>query len=191
MYDVLSGTSALDDVMTEHLGGCKQCRSEMRWLEALFDFGRRESQTDPPEWALSNALKVFQLKRPSRVRLAKEFLASLIRDSFNDPLPVGVRRRDLPPRQTLYRAEGFQLDLKIQLSDDRGVIIGQILSEEAPPVDTAGLRVDLNQEGSDARSSVTNEWGEFMFEGLPHGNYEIEISLNDTRIRLPRVESDH
>src|SRR5687767_7784918 len=104
MYDVLSGAATMDVVMKSHVNECLNCRSEMRWLESLWGFGSREKQTEPPDWEVSNAINVFQLKRPSLVSFAKEVILNLVYDSFNEPAPVGVRSRDLPARQTLYKA---------------------------------------------------------------------------------------
>ena len=183
MDDVLSGAT-MDDAMKTHLSGCLNCRSEMRWLESLWGFGKKEQNTEPPDWAVSNAINVFQQERPNLVIFAKETVAKLVQDSFSEPLPEGVRQGDLPRRQTLYQADGLQLDIKIQLSDEKGLIIGQVLGEdvaEAPP----RLRVDLNQEGESVRSSETNDRGEFIFEDLPQGNYEILISFPGRLVMLP------
>ena len=119
------------------------------------------------------------------MKFAKEIVANLVYDSFNEPLPSGVRQRDLPTRQTLYQADGLQLDLKIQLADEKGMIIGQVLAEERRNEPPMGLRIDLSQKGENVRSSETNEWGEFIFEGPPQGNYEIQISFPDKLVKLP------
>ncbi len=61
---------------------------------------------------VDNAKTLFKLKKPGLATVAQEVVANLIYDSFNEPLPVGVRRRDLPARQTLYATDNLQLDLK-------------------------------------------------------------------------------
>ena len=186
IYDVLSGATTMDVATKAHLDACLHCRSEMRWLESMWGFSSRDQQAEPPDWAVSNAINVFQLKRPSLVRFATEVVASLVYDSFNEPAPVGVRSRDLPARQALYKAEGLQLDLKIQLgAEDTGIIIGQVLSEDGMETAPEGLRIDLSQKGDTVQSSSTNEWGEFLFQGLPHGNYEIQLSFPDRLVKLP------
>src|SRR5262245_9338565 len=101
IYDALTGVS-MDTEAQVHVRECLQCRSEMRWLDSLWRFGSREQDAEPPEWAISNAVNIFKLKRPDWVKFAREVVATLVYDSFNEPLPSGMRLRDLPIRQTLY-----------------------------------------------------------------------------------------
>src|SRR5437868_12484604 len=111
-----------------HIETCKECQGRMEWLNAVLRWGQSDSKYEPPDWAIANTVKFFRLKQPKAVRFADQVFATLIYDSFNDPLPKGTRQRDLPARQTLYEAEGVQLDLKVQvMEDDKGLIIGQIV----------------------------------------------------------------
>src|SRR5438876_5412735 len=96
----------------------------------LAEFAKQEQRNEPPTWAVANAKKLFKLKKPGLVTVAKEVVADLIYDSFNEPLPIGVRRRDLPARQTLYATENLQLDLKIEVGEEKGLIIGQIVASK-------------------------------------------------------------
>ena len=186
MDDVLSGATTMDDAMKTHLSGCLNCRSEMRWLESLWGFGKKEQNGEPPDWAVSNAINVFQQERPNLVIFAKETVAKPVGESFSEPLPEGVRQGHLPTRQTLYQADGLQLDIEIQLSEEKGTIIGQVLGEDVAKAPRR-LRVDLNQEGESVRSSETNDGGQFIFEDLPQGNYEILISFPGRLVMLPPV----
>jgi hypothetical protein len=43
--------------------------------------------------------------------MPKEIVATVIYDSFSEPLPTGVRHSDLPSRQALYKADHVLLDL--------------------------------------------------------------------------------
>jgi hypothetical protein len=150
----------------------------------LADFAAREKEYEPPSWAVGNAEKVFKLKKPGLVTIAREIVAELIYDSFNAPMPLGVRQRDLPARQTLYAAEGVQLDLKIEVSDERGLIIGQIVAEKGN-LDITGLQIELSERGHVIDTATTNALGEFVFEDLPKGNYELQIVLCGTMVKLP------
>jgi hypothetical protein len=156
-------------------------------LEVLLKFGAEETAKEPPAWAVMNAMRSFRLKKPSAVRFATEVVATLIYDSCASPLPMGVRQRELPARQTLYRAEGLQLDLKVQVTgEDKGAIIGQVVSEGNEfPVDD--LEIALSIHGELIGASSTNNWGEFMFEDLPRGDYELQVQFGEKVLRLPTV----
>lgn len=184
LYGFVSGVASMDEQGRSHLEKCEQCRSDVSWLQWLADFGTREKEYDPPLWASKNAENVFRLKKPGLVTIAREIVASLVYDSFNDPLPFGVRRRDLPSRQALYKTDNVQLDLKIELGEEQGVIIGQIVADKGD-MDTTGLQIELTHDGEVISKSSTNALGEFIFQNLPKGNYELQVVLADTMVKLP------
>ena len=187
MYDYTADPGALGRSADEHLWSCRECQVNREFLTGMLGFAARERQYEPPEWAIDNAIKVFRLKKPSVVRFAQEILATLVYDSFNEPLPAGVRQRDLPARQTLYQAEGLQLDLKVQVTgEDKGLIVGQVVSENADfGVDE--LEIALSHHGELIGASSTNAWGEFVFEDLPKGEYELQVQFGEKILRLPKV----
>ena len=186
LYYSIAGQGHREDLLG-HLGTCKQCQVNRDLLIHAVEFGAGESLNEPPSWAVVNSVETFRLKKPSAVRFAKELIAELIYDSFSEPLPVGMRQRDLPARQTLYRAEGLELDLKVQVTGDKkGAIIGQVISEKNC-LEVDDLEIDLSCDGERIGASNTNSWGEFMFSDLPRGNYEIQVQLGEKVLRLPKV----
>jgi len=184
LFDFISGVAVMDDDSRKHVESCEQCHANITWLQWITDFGSREGAYDPPSWAVSNAENFFGLKKPGLVTMAKETVANLIYDSFNEPLPVGVRRRDLLSRQALYQSGAVQLDLKIELGDEEGLIVGQIVSDQ-DEIDVNGLQIEIIQQGRVMGKSTTNALGEFIFEDLPKGNYELQVLLSDTMVKLP------
>jgi hypothetical protein len=156
----------------------------IQWLQWLADFGVRERSYEPPAWAIANARKVFRLKKPDLMTIAKEFVANLVYDSFNEPLPAGVRQHARPARQTLYSTDKVQLDLKIDVSEEGGLIIGQIIANDTA-VNTSGLRIEVTEGGHVITKSSTNALGEFVLQGLPKGNYGLQVVLPDTLVKLP------
>jgi len=152
----------------------------------LAEFAKQEQRNEPPTWAVANAKKLFKLKKPGLVTVAKEVVADLIYDSFNEPLPIGVRRRDLPARQTLYATENLQLDLKIEVGEEKGLIIGQIVASKGG-LEITDVRIELSERGLVIDEAKTNALGEFIFQDLPKGNYELQIVLSDTMVRLPSL----
>ena len=188
LYDSLYGNAAIDDADRGHIQGCQQCQANITWLQWLGDFGSHERQYEPPTWATANAANVFKLKKPRAVTIAKELVANLLFDSFSQPLPVGVRQRDLPPRQALYQAGNVHLDLKIEAGDENGLLIGQIASDKDDII-VSGLNIEITQAGEVIGKSITNALGEFIFQNLPKGNYELQVELDDTMVKLPPLPS--
>ncbi len=184
LYDFVCGVANIDADSRAHLENCAECQADVSWLQWLDDFGVRERDYDPPPWAQVNAENLFKLKKPGLVTIAREIVAKLVYDSFNEPLPIGVRQRDLPARQALYQTEHVQLDLKIELGEEKGLIIGQIVSDKAD-MEISGLNIELTQAGEVIGKSTTNALGEFIFQDLPKGNYELQVVLSDTMVKLP------
>lgn len=116
--------------------------------------------------------------------ITKETIAALVYDSFVDQPTVGVRRGYLPARQALYRTDKIQLDLKIERTDESDVIAGQIVGEKGN-LHLKGIEVQLIRGGKIVGKSSTNALGEFIFQNLSEGRYEVQVVLSDTVIKLP------
>jgi hypothetical protein len=114
-------------------------------------------------------------------------MATLIEESINESLPAGMRQRDLPARNTLYPVEEYQLDLRVQLTvKDTVLIVGQIISESTD-VSVHGIGISLSFDGKEIGSTQTNALGEFEFEDLQKGEYELVVHLGGREICLPRL----
>lgn len=186
LYNFASSTVRHDAKTQSHLETCEQCRGDLEWFEWFGKFAANERQYEPPSWVLTNAKNVFRLRKPGLVKVAKEIIARLVYDSFSEPLPVGVRRHDIPSRQTLYETDNMHLDLKIELGDEKGQIIGQVVADKGK-LEICGLRIELTQLGRVINESNTNALGEFVFDDLPKGNYELQIVLDDKMVKTPTV----
>lgn len=184
LYDFVCGKVGMDAKSSAHLEECENCQADVSWLQWIAGFGVREKEYEPPARAKASAQKSFRLRTPGIRKIAREVVANLVYDTFNAPLQAGVRGQDLPARQALYRANNVQLDLKIELGDEKGLIIGQLVADK-PDMDITGLEIELVQKGEVIGKSRTNALGEFIFQDLPKGNYELQVVLNDTMVKLP------
>ena len=185
LYDFVAGNAALEAIAREHIAVCERCRSGIIWLQWLGDFGVQERKYEPFPWAVANVENIFRLKKPG-VTIANEIVSNLVYDTFSEPLPIGTRRRDLLSRQALYQTENIQLDLKIDLGEEKGQVIGQIFTETGN-VGLDGLEIEITQAGQLIGKSTTNALGEFIFQDLPKGNYELQVVLSDTMVKLPSL----
>jgi len=63
----------------------------------------------------------------------RKIIASLVFDTYDEPLLAGVRRVGAPPRQLLFRAGSVDVDVKIESMEahDRITLVGQVLSNTA------------------------------------------------------------
>ena len=72
----------------------------------------------------------FTLRRRIPFRAGQSLTAERVFDSFVDPLPIGIRGSVASPRQLLYGAGDFLIDLRIEEGVRApGTITGQVVNE--------------------------------------------------------------
>src|SRR5262245_11857006 len=179
-------TSAIAD----HLGTCKHCSELKQELQSLV-FGLKEDASyEPPAELLQWGINLFQpIQRPKTASIPK-FIASLVFDTFDQPMFAGVRRASLPPRQLLFRAGDVDIDVKIESteSSDRVSFAGQVLSGDAAFVSKAPVK--LESHGIVRYRTTTNDVGEFSFDEVPKDTYHLSVDLPDGQITLFCVNRD-
>jgi hypothetical protein len=65
-------------------------------------------------------------------------------------------------------------------------VYGQILPADA--TDSGVFSVQLLQDASEVATTATNDLGEFTFEAVPPGVYEVLTGSDRVEIQLPEVE---
>ena len=78
--------------LARHLDtGCARCTPTLHFWQAVVGLAGQEASYRPPEGLVGQARAEFALRRPERLlgRVARS--ASLVFDSFRQPLPAGVR----------------------------------------------------------------------------------------------------
>jgi hypothetical protein len=186
LYDVVNGKTILEKQVREHLEACERCRTEIRWIQSIAELAGRELDYEPARRIVAAAENVFAPGRQP-AETADEVVADLVYDSFTEPLPMGIRRQDLASRQAVYQTDHVQLDLKIELGDEKGLIVGQIFTETGNP-GVRGLKIEIIQGGRLVGKSTTNALGEFIFQDLPRGDYELQVIVADTMVKLPPLQ---
>lgn len=111
----------------------------------------------------------------------KEVLASLVYDSWTEPIPelraTGDRNRHL-----IFEGDGVILDLLLKKSgDDTSIHIGgQVLPGDSELDTVAAIQV-LIEQGAHRSRTYTNVLGEFAFHAVPNGSFDLAIILRDRR----------
>ncbi len=100
--------------------------------------------------------------------------ARLVYDTKTQPLSAGVRTAGQRARRFLYAAE--EAEVVIQVAPDRQAdcckLSGQVLDEGMP---IEGAAVSLHGPTSSVQRE-TDEEGEFIMGGVPHGAYNLEVN---------------
>lgn len=192
LIDYLDGhlTQAEASRVSAHIeSGCRRCAANREWYEKVRLVAGSDDMSEPPPWVLKRALRIFE-NRQTRSHLIERLgraVASLVFDSFAKPAIAGVRSTATNDRQLLYRAGDYSIDLQITpASQSRADLIGQVLREgEASFSSVAAIRLELSRGGEVLISTATNDMGEFAFNNLGQGEYDLLVETTEGSITVP------
>jgi hypothetical protein len=177
--------------MQSHLDrGCAECqRSYESW--------RRFVETTSPEGSVATAdsadafaKTVFALMRRIPFRAGLALLAEPVFDSFQDPAPVGIRGAADAPRQLVYEAGGYLIDLQLeQQTGGGGALTGQVVHAWTEGA-TRGAGIVLLRDDSVVGQTVANSIGEFQLDCQYWNNLKICLGIADgtfIEVKLPQA----
>jgi hypothetical protein len=111
----------------------------------------------------------------------KDVLASLLYDSWTDPIPElrAVGHRD---RHLIFEGDGVILDLLLKKNGNASCIHvgGQVLPGDDSLDSVADVQV-LIEQGSYRSSTHTNILGEFAFHTVPDETFDLAITFKNRR----------
>jgi hypothetical protein len=168
-----------------HLSKCGDCAELKEELRVLVLRLQEDTTFEPPAELVKWGVSLFQpLLQPSTGGKLRKLIASLVFDTFDQPLLAGVRRVGAPPRQLLFRAGDVDVDVKIESmeANDRITLVGQVLSTTAKFFDNTPVK--LESHGIVRYRTMTNLVGEFSFDEVPKDTYHLSVDLPEGQITL-------
>jgi len=182
---VVAGKNVSDGLVESHLSVCAECFQAKEALLNLIVLLQRDASFEPPGSLVEWAFDLFQpMLQPTSGGKLKRIIASLIFDTYEQPMLAGVRRMGAPPRQLLFRAGEVDVDVKVESleANDRITLIGQVLSNAAKFFDNTPVK--LESQGVTRFRTVTNVVGEFSFDDVPKDTYHLSVDLPEGEITL-------
>jgi hypothetical protein len=171
--------------LESHLSNCSDCVELKEELRVLVLRLQEDTTFEPPAELVQWGVSLFQpLLQPSTGGKLRKLIASLVFDTFDQPLLAGVRRVGAPPRQLLFRAGDVDVDVKIESmeANDRITLVGQVLSTTAKFFDNTPVK--LESHGIVRYRTMTNLVGEFSFDEVPKDTYHLSVDLPEGQITL-------
>ena len=168
-----------------HLTSCTECAELRQEFQTLMTKLQEDSSFEPPAAAVQWGVNLFQpVMQPAAGGKARKIIASLVFDTFNEPMLAGVRRGGAAPRQLLFRAGDVDVDVKIESmeANDRITLIGQVLSGTSKFFDNTPVK--LESHGIVRYRTRTNVVGEFSFDEVPKDTYHLSVVLPEGQITL-------
>jgi hypothetical protein len=168
-----------------HLSACPDCAELCKDLEQLTVHLQQDASYEPPTELVKWGVDLFQpLLQPSTGGRIRRIIASLVLDTFDEPLLAGVRRAGVPPRQLVFRAGDVDVDVRIEATEhnNRITLVGQVLSNSEKFIENTPVK--LESQGVVRYTTVTNPVGEFSFEELPKDTYHLLVDVPEGQITL-------
>jgi hypothetical protein len=167
-------------------------RAKAEWLRA-FDRVRKNIVLDtPPEAVREELIRRFDAyaEGSQSPGVLQRFVASLSFDSGLQPA-LGVRSadaQDASQRQLIYTTDVAEIALNIRRRprDEHLDLDGQVFPTE--DADPASFSIQLLSGAEEVGLTVTDELGEFGFEAVAPGSYQVLVSSDRAEILISPVE---
>ncbi|PYS56018.1 MAG: hypothetical protein DMG13_01360 [Acidobacteria bacterium] len=187
LIDYMDGRASVDEMSTveSHLMNCGECEELKQEFHSLMTRLQEDSSFEPPAELLQWGVNLFQpVIRPQTAGGLRKIIASLVFDTYDQPLLAGVRGVGAPPRQLLFRAGDVDVDVKIESmeANDRITLVGQVLSSATKFFDNTPVK--LESHGIVRYRTRTNVVGEFSFDEVPKDTYHLSVDLPEGQITL-------
>ena len=174
--------------MESHLAnGCNECAGARDIWKDLQAVALRESSYTPAESAVRMAKLEFAAQRFEQEK--QPVLATLVFDSFANPILAGVRSSVAAARQVVYEAEGLAVDLRFDgpVRSNTIFLTGQVLDKKVPRSSVEHSPVILwTDRGLALAETKANAFGEFSLELEPQNNLRLSIQVvGRALIRIP------
>lgn len=174
-------TSAEAAEIRERLDADPHVAEDLAWLTHVIDLMRSDESVEPPLPVVQRAVRLFaQRAMPPRPNMVQRIVAVLRFDSASMPLAVGVRSGQPVPRQLVWSAEPYDIDLRITPHGDTWQVSGQVLGP------CTGGQVTLGD--STTVDATLNDLCEFALPPVPAGRYALALHLTDAEITIDMVE---
>src|SRR6266481_504395 len=166
-------------------GCCDCCPTSDVWNQVQTMVSNETSYT-PPESLVRMVKQEFAATKSPK---QQSVLASLLFDTFAQPLTAGIRSGAAVARQLVYEAEGLTVDLRLDSQPHSGkvLVVGQVLDKRHPRVSPNGVSIALwTQNGQPFLEVGPNESGEFHLEFERQDDLRLLIDVAGRKtIRIP------
>ena len=180
------GTDVEKSTLETHLTACGDCAELRQEFQTLLHRLKEDASFEPPADLVQWGIDLFQpvLRPKEEVHGIRKFIASLVFDTYDQPMLAGMRRVGAPPRQLLFRAGDVDVDVKIESmeANDRITLVGQVLSNTDKFFDNTPVK--LESHGIVRYRTRTNVVGEFSFDEVPKDTYHLSVDLPEGQITL-------
>jgi hypothetical protein len=175
----------------ERVAADSTMQADVAWLRAFNLVSEDTVIASPPPEVRGALVERFQeyAERKRRSGSLKRFVARLSFDSDRQPA-LGLRATSMPAsqREFVYSSEVADIAIGVRLRAHDGLwdCDGQIFPLDGTDPGAFGAR--LLEGSSETATTTTNDLGEFSFEAVAPGTYDVLASSDQAEIRLAGLE---
>lgn len=168
----------------------EETQATVAWLRAFAHARETVTLATPPQEVRDLLIRRFQAyaRQRQQPHFLRRLVAALTFDSGTQVAMAGIRTAGTPAtrRQLVFTsaAADIALDLEPRRPGDRLDLSGQVLPTEEEPT---RFTVQLLCGTSEVGITVTDELGEFAFEDIPPGEYQIVVSSDRLEVLVGPV----
>lgn len=170
-----------------HSGSCQECSSKAARLRVVLDAIVQDRSVAPPVSVLRKAINI-NIKQP--VSLAQPFLQMLAKLQFDSRLQLSpLQSRGIAKtRHMLFSTP--QLDIDLEITPERGEhnLVGQILDSEQADEPSQAFVSLKSQTGEILQGTETDSLGQFTFQQVPPGLYDLTFDLDSQEVFISSLE---
>ncbi len=166
-------------------------RADVAWIRAFARISEDTVIASPPSEVRDTLVERFETYAEGKQQpgFLERLVATLTFDSNLQPAS-GLRAASVSEsqRQLVYSTDAADVAIIVRPRTRDGLldVYGQILPKDAP--DSGVFGVQLLRGASEVATTATNDLGEFTFEAVSPGVYEVFASSDRVEIQLPEVE---
>lgn len=169
-----------------------EIQAQVAWLRAFSRLHHSVTLAKPPAAVRAVLTEQFASYAAAKQQpsIFQRLVAALTFDSAHQSGLVGVRAGQAErTRQFVYSTDQVDITLNLQprKQEQSLNLIGQILPN-APSVDLAAFSVQLLQDMTEIGITSADDLGEFSFEAVEPGTYQLILSTDDHEIVLPALD---
>ena len=166
---------------------CLECGGKVDRLRVVLDAVVKDRSFAPPTSVLRKAINI-DLKQP--VSLAQPFLQMLAKLQFDSRLQLSpMQSRGIAKtRHMLFSTP--QLDIDLEITPERGEhnLVGQILDSEQADEPSQAFVSLKNETGEVLQGTETDSLGQFTFQQVPPGIYDLTFDLDSQEVFISSLE---
>jgi hypothetical protein len=168
--------------VSDHLRACMECGALAAKLENFFRYASADKNREVSQAETARLLNIFQPRKTARGEgesRIKKLLAALVFDDWQTALQERLAMADV--RHLLYRAEPFEVDLRLNFSGGSCQVSGQVF-----PDCTLSATAEIFSAGTSEKIFL-NDYGEFVFPPLKEGVYNFRLNSGETVIEIENL----